>query len=105
MARTNYIKGKNFEYRVIAYLRARGYYCIRAYASKGLFDIIAVPPRSETQFESTLLIQAKYNGYVKPVELQRLTVNDKWEGMALIAYSIKRKLKFRNLNGENVEIN
>ena len=104
MARTNYIKGKNFEYRVIAYLRARGYYCIRAYASKGLFDIIAVPPRSETQFESTLLIQAKYNGYVRPIELQRLRANDKWEGDPVIAYTTKRILKFRKLNGENIEI-
>jgi hypothetical protein len=85
----------------MAYLRKLGYYCIRSYASKGLYDVIAVPKKN---YGPTLMIQAKYNGYVKPTELQRLRTNDKWEGAPVIAYTLKRKLKFRNLNGENIEI-
>jgi len=85
----------------MAYLTARGYYCIRSYASAGLFDIIAVPPNN---CGPTLMVQAKYNGYVKPIELQRLRANDKWAGAPIIAYTIKHKLKFRNLGGQPVEI-
>ena len=104
LAKTNYIKGRNFEYRVMAYLRKLGYYCIRSYASAGLYDIIAVSPRIDFNPGATLMIQAKYNGYVKPIELQRLRANDKWEGDPVIAYTNKRILKFRKLNGENIEI-
>ena len=86
----------------MAYLTARGYYCIRSYASAGLFDIIAVPPKN---YGPTLMVQAKYNGYVKPIELQRLKSNDKWAGAQVIAYTIKHKLKFRNLGGVSVEFN
>ena len=41
----NYVKGRNFEYRVMKFLRMKGYYCMRAYGSKGLYDIIAIPPK------------------------------------------------------------
>lgn len=95
----NYQKGRNFEYRVMGYLRKLGYYCIRAYASKGLFDIIAVPNRGET-----LMIQAKYSGYVAPAELSRLRLHDKWAGRPIIAYTVKHKLKFRSIHGVEVSI-
>ena len=67
---------------------------MRSYGSKGLFDIIAVPPTKG----STLLIQAKYNGYVPKYELQKLKeIQKKLCGLVLIAYSDNHKLRLKNL--------
>ena len=105
MSNRNYIRGRNFEYRVIAYLRKLGYYCIRAFASKGLYDIIAIPPIRKPEIRNyPLMIQAKSNGYIHPKELQELKDNDKWQGFPLIAYKENHKLKFRSLNGEEIII-
>ena len=77
------------------FLRKRGYYCIRSYGSKGSFDVIAVPPSRG----STLLIQAKYNGYLPKYELQQLKeIQKKLWGLVTIAYSDNHKLRFKNLN-------
>ena len=79
----------------MAFLRKHGYYCIRSYGSKGPFDVIAVPPSKG----STLLIQAKYNGYVPKNELQELKKNQKkFYGLVTIAYSENHQLRFKNLN-------
>jgi len=100
----NYVKGRNFEYRTMYFLRKIGYYVIRSYGSKGLYDLIAVPPRSRGLGSCTLLIQCKYKGYVPPSERERLKVHDKWMGLVLIAYTDKRKLKFRTLDGDHIEL-
>jgi len=77
------------------FLRKRGYFCIRSYASKGPFDIVAVPPSKG----STLLIQAKYNGYVPKYEIQQLKeIQKKIWGLVTIAYSENHKLRFKSLN-------
>lgn len=113
MSNRNYVCGRNFEYRVIAYLRKLGYYCLRAYGSKGLYDVIAIPPldnlntvqtNGKPYLTTSLLIQAKSNGYVPKAELKKLQDNDKWVGYTLIAFKENRKLKFRLLNGEEVLI-
>jgi len=55
------------------YLWERFYYVQRAYASKGVFDIIAIPPKS--RHCSPLLIQAKGDrkqGYINPQERTKL---------------------------------
>lgn len=105
MASRNYKIGRNFEYRVLYYLRKLGYYCLRAYGSKGLFDIIAIPPIKKLEIRNyPLMIQAKSNGYVHPKELQELKDNDKYQGFPLIAYKENRKLKFRSLDGKEVLI-
>ena len=105
MASKNYRIGRQFEYRVIAYLRKLGYYCFRAYGSKGLYDIGAIPPIKKPEIHNfPLLIQAKSNGYIHPKELQTLKDNDKWQAFPLIAYKKDRKLKFRSLDGEEVII-
>lgn len=105
MASKNYQIGRNFEYRVIAYLRKLGYYCLRAYGSKGLYDILAIPPIKKPEIRNyPLMIQAKSNGYIHPKELQELKDNDKWQGFPLIAFKKDHKLKFRSLNGEEVNI-
>lgn len=58
MPNRNYESGRRFEYRIIRYLNSLGYYCMRAYASRGTVDIIAVPGPSHRR---TLMIQAKHS--------------------------------------------
>ena len=105
MGGQNYRKGRNFEYKVMKHLRKLGYYCIRAYASKGLFDIIAVAPQSIIG-RDVLLIQAKLNGQVPKQERERLLANRfSWNGMVLIAKNnTKRHLVFENLDKQEVEV-
>ena len=89
---TNYQIGRQFEYSTMSFLRKHGYYCIRSYGSKGMFDVIAVPPEINTLIDypaGTLLIQCKTNGYVPPAERARLAAC-KYEGTAIIVYRDKR---------------
>ncbi len=104
LASKNYEIGRRFEYRVQNYLRKLGYYVIRSYASKGMLDLIAIPPAAKVGFyNQTLGIQAKANGYVKPTERESLeSCKDKWQMTILIAWSEKHKLKFRTLNGQEI---
>jgi len=121
MANKNYVKGRNFEYAVMRYLRKRGYYCMRAYGSKGLYDVIAIPSRYTSGQESLddygfdyqipLLVQAKFNGYVPKQEREKLTKHDKWAGITLIAFSKRKKkeakvgfVTFKTLDGKEVFI-
>lgn len=107
MAAKNYEIGRRFEYRIIAYLRKKGYYCLRAFASKGLYDIIAIPPINQLNpdfYNYPLLIQAKKNGYCHPKELENLKQNTKWQGWVLISWSDKGKLKFRDLSGKLITV-
>ena len=89
---TNYQIGRNFEYSTMSFLRKHGYYVIRSYGSKGMFDLIAVPPKINTLVDypsGTLLIQCKTNGYVPPAERQRLSQTN-YDGAAIIVYRDKR---------------
>ena len=107
MVSRNYVIGRNFEYRVIAYLRKRGYYCFRSFGSKGIYDIGAFPPIKKAEIHNyPLLIQAKSNGYIHPTELQNLKDNDKWQAFPLIAFKDKKskKIKFRSLDGKEIII-
>ena len=75
MAGKNYIIGRRFEYRVQNYLRKIGYYVVRSYASKGLYDLIAIPNKFISEYkypQKPLLIQCKSNGYIHPSELENL---------------------------------
>lgn len=128
MANKNYVKGRNFEYRVISYFRAKKYYCIRAWGSKGVYDIIAIPkyanlmipfdllqilvPLSIKQnllslakhFKKSVLIQAKYNGYVHPKELKTLKASLSKHARTVIAYNSKGKILFKDLSSKEVFI-
>lgn len=103
----NYEIGRRFEYRVQNFFRKLGYYVNRSYASKGLVDLIAIPPAAKVGFyNQTLGIQAKANGYVKPTERESLeSCKDKWQMTILIAWNEKHKLKFRTLSGQEVSHN
>jgi len=99
------MRGRAFEYQVMAWFRKRGYYCMRAYGSKGLYDIIAIPPKplgKDKWFNYPLLIQAKLNGYVPPKEREKLS-DEKWQGNVIIAYRDKKhKMSFRTMKGERL---
>lgn len=74
MPNKNYIKGRSFEYRIIAYLRKRGYYVQRSYASKGVFDILAISSKKHGNHRP-LAIQAKNQRgklYITPAERLQL---------------------------------
>ena len=112
MASKNYEIGRRFEYRVQNYFRKYGYYVIRSYASKGLLDLIAIPPNtlgwtgSVRRQKKTVGVQCKKTkdgkGYVSREEMKSLIENeDKWEMTILIAWSDKkRRLKFRTVKGK-----
>ncbi len=106
MANRNYQKGRAFEYRIMKFLRNKGYYCLRAYASKGLYDIIAIPPKVDVEgwFNYPLLIQAKTNGYVPPKEREELA-NEKWQGTVLIVWNDNGKIAMRTVKGERIILN
>lgn len=75
---------------------------MRAYGSKGMYDILAIYPFVDFGwYNYPLLIQAKLNGYVPPKEREHLKDMEwKYQGMTVIAYRDKKhKLRFRNLNG------
>lgn len=105
MSSKNYIRGRAFEYQVMTWFRKRGYYCMRAYGSKGLYDIIAIPPKpldKDKWFNYPLLIQAKLNGYVPPKEREKLS-DEKWQGNVIIAYrDDKHKMAFKTVRGERL---
>ena len=108
MAAKNYVIGRRFEYRVQNWFRKNGWYVMRAYASKGLVDLIAIPPYNETNIHNIPLgIQAKRNGYVPKEELKTLKENaKKWQMMIVIAWSDKnnRKLRMRLVDGEDLSL-
>lgn len=128
MPNANYVKGRNFEYRLIHYLRAKGYYCIRAWGSKGVYDIIAIPKKDNTtipfdllqvlvplsikqnllslakHFKNSLLIQAKFNGYVHPKEMKVLKASISKKARSLIAYNKQGKILFKDLSSDDVFI-
>ena len=102
MANKNYVSGRNFEYRIAKWLKDRGYYVVRSYASKGIFDLVATPPRS-SKLSGALLIQAKYSrsGKVKisSEEKTRLAAaSRRYKAKSVIAYNEGRKLKWKLVN-------
>jgi len=102
MASKNYVSGRGFEYRVLNWLRDRGYYVVRSYASKGIFDLVATPPKS-SRFRGTFLIQAKYSrtGKVKisSKEKSRLAASSRrYSATCILAYNENRSLRFKLVN-------
>ena len=101
MPNKNYVKGRAFEYRIIAYLRERGYYVQRSYASKGVFDLLAIPPKKLINHRS-LAIQAKNQRgklYITPAErLQLSEASRKYNAHVCICYNDNGKMKWKLVN-------
>lgn len=56
MPNTNYLRGRNFEYKVKKYLQEQGYHVLRTAGSHGMYDLIAI--KFELQ-PSIIFIQCK----------------------------------------------
>lgn len=103
----NYLKGYRFERRVSAYFRGKGFYAMESRGSKGLFDIIAIPPVESHHYPTQpLLIQAK-TGQSSRSKARAAIPNlkehsPKWHGIPLIAYNQDHKIIIENLNGVNM---
>jgi len=108
MVNRNYLIGYRFEMRVVKYFLKYGFYVIRSPKSKGLYDLVAIPPLiDQSSYNFPYLIQCKKNGYVKPEEMKRLLeYKNKWQSNNLIAWSDKktRRLKMRDLDGVEMSL-
>ena len=111
MSNRNYVIGRRFEYRVQNFFRKYGYYVLRAYASKGLVDLIAIPPFiDEKWYNYPLGIQCKKDkrgtGYVDKEEMQTLKeCSKKWQMNIVIIWSDKKgKLKMRATDGTELSL-
>lgn len=73
------------------------------------FDFLAIPPKvflvkegfpEWWDFEKPYMVQAKTNGYVKPIERQTLiNSQERYNGFAIIAYKDdKRKTQFKRVS-------
>jgi Holliday junction resolvase len=102
----NYMIGYRFEIRVVKFFLKYGFYVIRSPKSKGLYDLVAIPPLiSADYYNFPYLIQCKKNGYVKPDEMKRLLEHrKKWQSNNLIAWSDKGKLRMRDLDGIEMSV-
>jgi len=79
---SSYVKGRVFENRIRDLLEQRGYYVIRASASKGVFDLLAVSPISYDELQKSnclitymkhiLAIQCKANKNIPSQQRQEL---------------------------------
>ena len=106
MVNRNYLIGYRFEMRVVKYFLKYGFYVIRSPKSKGLYDLVAIPPLINADYYNfPYLVQCKKNGYVKPEEMKRLLEHrKKWQSNNLIAWSDKRKLRMRDLDGVELSL-
>jgi len=106
MPNRNYLIGYRFEMRVVKYFLKYGFYVIRSPKSKGLYDLVAIPPLKDPDYYNfPYLVQCKKNGYVKPEEMKRLLeYKTKWQSNNLIAWSDKRKLRMRDLDGVELSL-
>ena len=106
MVNRNYLIGYRFEMRVVKYFLKYGFYVIRSPKSKGLYDLVAIPPLIDPDYYNfPYLVQCKKNGYVKPEEMKRLLeYKNKWQSNNLIAWSDKGKLRMRDLDGVELSL-
>ena len=75
---------------------------VRSYASKGVFDLVAAPPRS-SKLSGALLIQAKYSrsGKIKISSEEKIRLaaaSRRYKAKSVIAYNEGRKLKWKLVN-------
>ena len=68
MPNMNYRKGRNREYQVKRRLEKLDYYVVRSYASKGIWDLIAVGKKD------VKVIQVKSSHYINHEEMERMVL-------------------------------
>lgn len=72
MTNRNYKIGRNFEYAVAKYLRQYGWEVRRAYASKGLFDLLAYRDGMKLGIQVKSLKSNNNRSYLDPTERKTL---------------------------------
>ena len=70
--RNSYNAGRNFEYKVMGYLREQGWIVKRAYASKGMFDLLAYKDEIRWGIQCKSLSSNKNRKYLTPKENKEL---------------------------------
>jgi len=70
--RKNYNQGRDFEYKVRDYLREKGWIVRRAYASKGMFDLIAYKDGLKWGIQAKSLKSNNNKKYLTPKENREL---------------------------------
>jgi len=70
--RKSYNAGRDFEYKVMAYLREQGWIVKRAYASKGMFDLLAYKDGLMWGIQAKSLSSNKNRKYLTPKENKEL---------------------------------
>jgi Holliday junction resolvase len=68
----NYNAGRDFEYKVMTELREQGWIVKRAYASKGIFDLIAYKDDVKWGIQCKSLSANKNRAYLSPKENKEL---------------------------------
>jgi Holliday junction resolvase len=91
---TGYRLGRDLEYRAKRLLEDDGYFVVRAAASKGLVDLVAL------KAGETLFVQCKRSGSLPPAEWNALFDLALWLGaVPLMAVKGPRGTQFRRLTG------
>jgi Holliday junction resolvase len=91
---TGYQLGRALEYRVRDQLQADGYFVIRAAASKGPADLVAIKP------PQILLVQCKRSGTLPPAEWNQLyDIADSLGAIAVMAVKGLRGTQLLRLTG------
>ncbi len=89
MPNREYVKGRTFEYKIIADLKKLGYVSVRSAGSKGdhKIDIVALTPGMPI-----MLIQAKVNGKISKVE---------WDALYMLSRTVANTVPVVASNGPN----
>lgn len=70
MPNKNYIRGRQFEYRVKKDLEDKGYIVVRSAGSKSPFDLVAISLK--VQYPDVMLVQCKYGAKISKKERDNL---------------------------------
>jgi len=95
----HYHAGRRFEYRVKKMFKKRGFYVVRSAASKGVFDLVAIPPITSYR-ELPLGIQCFRKRKTKEEIRNLLNEAKKYKIIPCVAV-IEQKRKLRILEGTN----
>ena len=100
LASKSYRAGSMYEYQIAWYLRMSYFYVIRAYASQGVADLVAVPPANEYKNYRALLIQAKSTkrgDWLGSIERDKMNYLESYTGgEVVLAYKNGKLPRFRS---------
>lgn len=95
----NKAKGTRFEHDFKHVLQMLSFYCIRAYSSMGVADLVFTPPWNPKGNYRPLLVQCKHQeskDYVRPFERDHLNyLQQTNSGLVIIAYKDKSQVMVR----------